>query len=464
MTTQIRLTGQKKSLFTPCSGMVVAMLIMLFFIPSQSVRAEGILDVYQMAIQNDPSYAGARFSREASQETLTQAWSAFQPTISAEGSHSETRQRIISSDNAVYARGSSSYPSNEYSLSLVQPLFNKASLSNLSRARAKIKGADMELEGARQDLIVRVTKVYLGVLAARDKLTLTRTEEAAVGKHYELASNKFKMGLSPKTDYLDAKARIAEVRANRIAAESAMDNASQALREVTGKQVASIAALRDDLPLKSPEPNDVEAWIASAVKQNPALEAQRQAVEAARREHERQVAGHYPLLNLEAGHSYNDTKGTLFGGGSEYETTNVLVRLKIPIFEGGIVKSRSREAYSLYQAALQEQERQLRALQKETRAAYYGVVDAMERVKALNEAVESQELVVQAKQDGYKAGLFTVVAVLDSQRDLTLVRQDYATARYDYVMNSLRLKKAVGTLAEDDIVTVQGWLDERNLR
>jgi outer membrane protein len=206
----------------------------------------------------------------------------------------------------------------------------------------------------------------------------------------------------------------------------------------------------------------VDGWIAAAVKQNPTLEAQRQAVEAAQKEHERQVAGHYPLLNLEAGHTYNDTKGTLFGGGSEYETTNVLVRLKIPIFEGGIVKSRSREAYSLYQAALQEQERQLRALQKETRAAYYGVVDAMERVKALNEAVESQELVVQAKQDGYKAGLFTVVAVLDSQRDLTLVRQDYATARYDYVMNSLRLKKAVGTLAEDDIVTVQGWLDERN--
>ncbi|MCK9362411.1 MAG: TolC family outer membrane protein [Syntrophales bacterium] len=442
-------------------GAFALMLAMLFWLPAQSAQAEGILDVYKMALEKDASFIGAQFSHEASKETLTQAWAAFQPKISAEGKYTRTAQKIISSDNTVYGQGSSTFPTKEYSLSLVQPLFNKASLANLSRAKARLKGADMDMEVARQDLIVRIAKVYLGVLAARDRLALARTEEAAVGLHYELASEKFKMGLTPKTDYLDAKSRIAEIRANRIAAESATDDAHQALREVTGKLIVSLAALREDLPMKYPAPGNVEAWIDGAVQQNPSLEAQRQAVEAARREYERQCAGHYPLLNLEAGYTYNEADGTVFGGGSQVESTNVLLRLNIPLFEGGITNSRSREAYNLYQAALQEQERQLRALQKETRAAYSGVVNAMERVKALQEAVESRELALQAKQDGYKSGLFILLAVLDAQRDLSLTKQDYAMARYDYVMNSLRLKKAFGTLAERDIVAVQGWLADK---
>ena len=441
-------------------GTFVVGLILLFFIPIRSVHAEGILDVYRLAIENDPAYKAARFSHEASKETLSQAWAAFQPTISAEGIYTNTDQKILSSDNTVYGHGSASFPTTEYSVSLIQPLFNMSSLSNLFRAKARVKAADMGMEAARQDLIVRVTKAYLGGLAARDKLALAKTEEASVEMHYELASGKYKMGLTPKTDYLDAKARMAEVRANRITAESVQDDALQALREVTGMPAGDLAGLRVDLPLKNPEPNDIEAWISAAVKQNPTLEAQRQAVEAARQEYKRQLAGHYPMLNFEAGYTYNETEGTLFGGGSEVETTDILLRLNVPIFEGGIVRSRSREAYNLYLAAIQEQERQLRALQKETRAAYYGVADAMERATALREAVEAQELVVQAKQDGYKSGLFTLLAVLDSQRDLTLVRQDYATARYDYVANSLRLKKAVGTLAQSDIEIVQGWLED----
>ena len=267
------------------------------------------------------------------------------------------------------------------------------------------------------------------------------------------------MGLAPKTDYLDAKSRRAEVRAARIAAESALDDALQALRELTGRDVPSLAVLREDLPLKHPDPDEVAAWIGEAVKRNPSLEAQRQTVEAARQEYFRQVAGHYPLLNLEAAYNHNKTEGTLFGGGSEVETTNVLLRLNVPIFEGGIVKSRSREAFNLFQAATQEEQRQARALEKETRAAFFGVRDSIERVKALREAVESQDLALQAKREGYKSGLFILLAVLDSERDRSLVRQDYATARYDYVMNSLRLRKAVGTLSESDLVTVQEWLE-----
>jgi len=452
-------SGRDRSFFPLRPGIVVMMLIVLLGLPSFQARAEGILDVYSLALKNDPRFIGARFSHDASKETLTQAWAMLKPTVSAEGVYTNTNQKIISSDNTVFGHGSSSFPTTEYSLSLTQPIFNKPSFANVSRARAKVKGADMEMEAARQDLIVRIAKVYLGVLAARDKGAFAKTEEAAVELHYELVAGKFKMGLAPKTDYLDAKSRRAEVRAARIAAESALDDALQALRELTGRDVPSLAVLREDLPLKHPDPDEVAAWIGEAVKRNPSLEAQRQTVEAARQEYFRQVAGHYPLLNLEAAYNHNKTEGTLFGGGSEVETTNVLLRLNVPIFEGGIVKSRSREAFNLFQAATQEEQRQARALEKETRAAFFGVRDSIERVKALREAVESQDLALQAKREGYKSGLFILLAVLDSERDRSLVRQDYATARYDYVMNSLRLRKAVGTLSESDLVTVQEWLE-----
>ena len=167
-------SGRDRSFFPLRPGIVVMMLIVLLGLPSFQARAEGILDVYSLALKNDPRFIGARFSHDASKETLTQAWAMLKPTVSAEGVYTNTNQKIISSDNTVFGHGSSSFPTTEYSLSLTQPIFNKPSFANVSRARAKVKGADMEMEAARQDLIVRIAKVYLGVLAARDKGAFAR--------------------------------------------------------------------------------------------------------------------------------------------------------------------------------------------------------------------------------------------------------------------------------------------------
>ena len=447
-----KVSGYGKPIYVIC-----IILLFLTFLPQYTV-AYDIFDVYTIALKQDPRFLGAQYGHEASKETLRQAWAGLLPTLSAEGAHTETDQTIVSSDNTVFGQGSSAFPTDEYSLSLTQPVFNYATYMNVLRAKAEVRGADMELEVAKQDLIIRIAEAYLGVLAASDNLAFAQTEETAVSRQHDLVKSKFEMGLAPKTDYLDARARISETAANRIAAKSDLDDALQSLHEITGREIVHIASLRDDLPLVTPDPDDVDSWIDAAIRQNPSLAVQREVVEASRQEIRRQRAGHYPRVDLEANQTWRETEGTLFGGGSEVETMNYLIRLSVPIFQGGLVQSRTREVLNLYRAALQEEERQGRELKRGTRAAYFGVKSAIERVRALSEALKSQILALEAKESGYKAGLFTVIAVLDAERDLYLARQDYARARYDYILNSLRLRQAVGTLSGNDIEMINSWL------
>lgn len=435
-------------------------LILTLLLSTHPSFAVDLLSAYGLALKNDPRFVGARYERDASVEKLSQARAGLLPKLTAEGVYTQTRQNIISSDNTVYGQGSSTFPTTEYSISLVQPLFNMASWASLQRARATAKGADLKLETAKQDMMVRLARAYLGALATRDNLEFIGVEETAVSRYHELVTGRFSSGLTSRTDFLDAKARLSDVRARKIAAQSNHDDAFQALREIVGQDVEKIAAVREELPLVSPDPNNIETWIDATVKQSPSLEMQRQAVEEARHEVRRQQAGHYPFINLEAEYDRTKTEGTLFGGGSEVETAYVLARLTIPIFEGGVVASRTREAKSLHQAAAQEEERQTRAARKETRAAYLGVISSIDRVKALREALEAQKLVLEAKREGYRSGLYTILAVMDAERDLYRARRDYAVARYDYIMNSLRLKKAVGTLSDGDIASINDWFEK----
>jgi outer membrane protein len=422
------------------------------------VLALDLNEAFGLALSRDPRFAGMRFEREAEQEVLRQAWAGVLPTFSAEGVYTETSQDIISSDNTVFGSGKSDFPTTEYTLSLTQPLIDYAAFMNIKRAKALARGADRELAAARQDLAVRVATAYFAVLGAMDRLAATRAEEAAVSRNYELVDERFKQGLSTRTEYYDAKARLADVMANRLAVESDLDDARQALEEIIGGPAGELAPLREEIPLISPEPADAGTWIDAAVKQNPALDAAHQKTEAARQDIRRQGAAHYPVVNLEANHNWTETEGTLFGGGSEVETTEYLFRLTLPLYQGGVVSARTREAIQRLNASIQEEERQTRALERETRAAYFGVNTSIERVLSYREAVEAQRLAVEGKVEGHRSGLFTILAVLDGERDLSLARQNFAMARYDYIVNSLILKKTSGILGDTDIVVVNEWL------
>jgi len=191
-----------------------------------------------------------------------------------------------------------------------------------------------------------------------------------------------------------------------------------------------------------------------ALEQNLLLRARREGVEVAHQEMQRQLAGHFPSLNLVFTHNRNDSGSTLFGGGSNVETSELMLRLSIPIYEGGLTRAVSLEAANRYQKAREEHEQERRAVERATRAAYDGTLSGASLVQALKQSVISQEAALETKEYGFRSGLFTLLPVLDAQRDLYLAKRDYAQSRYDYLLNRLRLKQAAGTLSETDLASI----------
>jgi outer membrane protein len=306
--------------------------------------------------------------------------------------------------------------------------------------------------------MLRVANAYLGVLAAQDNLSFASAERTSIGQQLQLAKERVARGLATIVNLHDAQARFAQTEAQEIDAKNTLDDAQQAMREIIGKVPASFAPVREEIPIARPDPENVAQWIDIALKQNPGLEAKRYAAEVAQQEMRKQRAGYAPTLNLVGTHINRKQGGTLFGGGSHVETTDLSLKLNVPIYEGGLTTAVTEEAALRHSKSLQEVEAEQRAVDRQTRASYLGVVGAVSRVQALQQGVVSQQSSLKAKQESYRSGLLTLLAVLDAERDLYFVRRDYAKARYDYLLNRLRLKQSTGTLADADLESIDRLL------
>ena len=416
--------------------------------------AANLLEIYRLARDNDPKWRAAGFDYEASAETRAQARAALLPTVTFEQEHIRTDQNVLSSNNPIFGLGQSRYATDGQVLTIKQPLFRMALWSRLVQSEVVVKQAAATHAAAEQELMLRVASTYLGALAARDALALALAARDAIGKPLDLAQARLDRGLGTVSNLYDARSRYAVTEAREIEARFKLLDANQALREITGKTIETINPLRDTIPLSAPEPASVEQWVETAEKQNWRLEARRQTAEVAREEIRRQRAGHAPTVNLVGTNNYRRAGGTVFGGGAHTETRDLSIRLAVPIFEGGATTSLTREAVARHSKALEELEFERRLLDRQTRAAYQGVLSGINLVKALNNTVAAQEKAVETKDEGRKAGLFTLMPVLDATRDLYFARRDYAQARYDYLLNRLRLKEAAGTLGEEDLAAI----------
>ncbi len=443
---------------TVLSPLAAALAFLSIVLSGGIACAEDMSDIYSLALKQDPRFLGSEFQHEASQETLKQAYAEYYPTVMGEGSYTYSSQDIVSSDNEVFDTGKTDFDTQDYTLTLSQPLFNYSYIVGVRQAKSVIERSDMELELARQELILRVSEAYLTALAARDNLDYAQSEEEIDKQHLEDATARHEAGLVPVTDVYDARARYASVQAQRVEGEHLLDDALQALKEIAGEPVESLAGLKEEMPLAGPVPADAESWATAALGQNLGVNIQQHEVDIAREEVNRQRSGHYPTLDLVGRYNKQETDGTLFGGGSEVDTTDIFVSLKIPIFEGGLVSSRTREAKSLNAKAEEKLTELTRSVDREARASYSGVKTAISKVESLQKSIESQELVLEAKKEGFESGLFTSLAVLDASRDLYFYKRDHSKARYDYILNNLKLRQAVGTLTENDLNQVNAWL------
>ena len=416
-------------------------------------QGESLLDAYKLARSNDPKFRGAQSDNKASNMVIDQARAGFLPTARFDYEQIETRQRIISSQNPIFGAGVSTFPTNNQTLSVSQPIYRQDAIERYAQAQALVRQADFTVLAAEQDLQLRTTAAYLGVLAATDGLDLATAERQAIGKALDLAREKLRGGVGTITNQYDAAARFAVTEAREIEANNKLRDARQALREITGKLIQNVQALRPDFVLETPQPPVIEKWVEAALDQNLGLRAKREAVEVARQEVARQRAGHFPTLDLLVNHNKKDAGSTLFGGGSNVETTDVTLRVSVPIFSGGMVSAVTQEAAYRAEKAKDDVELEARAVERATRAAFEATLSGVSLVRALHQSVVSQQGALDAKDQGFKSGLFTLLPVLDAQRDLYLAKRDYAQARYEYLLNRLKLKQAVGTLAETDLAS-----------
>ncbi len=419
--------------------------------------AEDLLAVYQQATRNDAQLQAAAAARDAAHELRPQALSFVLPNIQASA---ETAKNTLRTDSmgTFPPSGRSEFNSHYWQLQLVQPLFNWQLIAGLGQADALVRQADNQYAFAEQELMLRTADRYFGVLAAIDALAFAEAEKAAIGRQLEQAKQRFEVGLIAITDIHEAQARYDLTVAQEIDARRQVANAMEALREVTGTGYEALTPLAETLPLQPPVGETAEAWVEQGLEQNPLVAAAFEATEAAKKEIERQRAGHYPTLDASATYLNSSANASRFGAGNDGEDTIYALQLKLPLYLGGRTSSLVRQAQQQFVEAQQRLEQQRRAVARETRDAYLGVNLAISRVKALAQALVSNQSALEATELGYRVGTRTSVDVLDAERELYRAKRDLATARYEYVLNVLRLEQASGQLGADDLQRVNGWL------
>ena len=423
-------------------------------IPLPRIAAgDDLMSSYELAQQSDPEYQAAIAAHQAALEVAPQSRAALLPSIGLSGLASRDRYDPRNSGDTSYATNQT------YSVGLRQAIYQRASLLQLEQADSSIAQANAQLAAAQQDLLLRVTTRYFLVLGALDNLEFVQADKAAIGRTLEQAQKRFEVGLAAITDTLDAQARYDIAVSDEINAEKLLDDAREALREVTGELPVDPEILQSEIPLLKPDPADQDEWVTAAIDQNPLLLAAIAATQVAKQEIQVQNSGHYPSLDLTADYSYRDTQ---FGGFNALERNDSAIGLEltVPIYQGGLITSRTRQSRYSYTQTREEQEKQLRSTERSARDTYRGVISGISKVEALQNAVVSNEKAVEAAEAGFEVGTRSIVDVLDAQRELLRARRDYARSRYDYLLDTLRLKQAAGILSETDLAQINNLLEE----
>jgi outer membrane protein len=434
-----------------------AIVVPLLLMAMHAGATTTLVDLFNVSLESDPEYQSAVAANLAAQELTPQARSFLLPNLSAGGA---VRHNYADVRRSAAQTGSTDWGNQQGDISLTQPVYHHDLWVQLEQADLRTKQANADFAFARQELMLRISERYFDVLRARDQLAFAQAALEAFGQQLKQAQQRFEVGLIAITDVEEAQAGFDLATADVIAAENDRDNAREALREVTGLYTTDLASLGEAMPLVRPDPADINQWTETALRQNLQIMAARHAAQNAREEISRVSGGHYPTLDLVGRAQYFNSDGGIGGIATNNQTVDgqIGLELSIPIYEGGLISSQTRESRHLYQQSLDDLERQRRAVQRQARAAYQNLNSDISRVKALIQAVKSTVSAKEAIDAGFQVGTRTSVDVLNAERRVFEARRDLAFSRYDYIINRLALKQAAGTLSEDDVELVNGWL------
>ncbi len=421
-----------------------------------------LLSVYRDAVAYDAQFAAARAAVEAGREKLPQGRAGLLPTVGLSSNTTWNRQSTdVRSEPPTST--DTRYNSNGWAVSLTQPLFRWQNWVAYTQSELAVAQAEAQFSLAKQDLIVRAAQAYFDVLLAQDTLATARAQKVAITEQLESAKRNFEVGTATITDTHEAQARFDLTSAQEIAAENDLAVKRQALRAVIGKEPEGLKNLRQGVQLMRPQPDDIGKWVEMAETSSTSVQIYQALFEIAQREVEKQRAGHYPTLDLVANRSRSSATGSYALGavrpGSDTDVHSVGLQLTIPIFAGGAVASKDREAVALKEKASADLDNARRGAALNARQAYLGVTSGLAQVRAYEAAMTSSQSALDSNKLGYEVGVRINIDVLNAQSQLYDTKQKLAKARLDTLGALLKLKASAGTLSEDDVAAINTLLE-----
>src|SRR5213595_763932 len=432
----------------PRSCLPLSLAVALSAVPA---RAADLLQIYRDALANDATYASARATRDAGLESLPQGLAPILPTVNATAFTQDNRNNISFRGAAPDSQRQGN--SNGFTVTLTQPLFNWQNIQAYKEAGFKAAQAEATFGQATQDLIVRVAQAYFDVLASQDSLAFIQGQKVAISEQLAQAKRNFEVATATITDTHEAQARFDLATSQEIAAQGDLEIKKRALQQIIGRFPERLEPLKPSIELNPPKPNSMEDW-ASAANQGYQARAQEAALEIAVREIERTRAGHLPTLNIvgSTGSSSSSisTSTSINNNASDATSSAISLQLAIPLYAGGNVSSLVRQAVANREKAQQDLEGARRTAALSARQSYVGVTNGMAQVKALEAALVSSRSALDSNKLGYEVGVRINIDVLNAQQQVFSTLRDLSRARYDTILNGLRLKSAAGTLGEAD--------------
>jgi outer membrane protein len=435
------------------TGLVLALL------SAPGAGAADLLEVLRQAQTADATYAAARAAWQAAQEKLPQGLALLLPSASLSGNTQYNDRTIDFRGDAAGNSGNTKFNSNALGVSVAQPLYRPQNRIQYEQAKVQVAQADYQLALALQDLILRVAQTYFDILLAQDNVEFAGAQKVAIGEQLAQAKRNFEVGTATITDTHEAQARYDLVTAQEIAAVNELESRKRALQQIIAAPAPPIAPLGRNFALVPPEPGSMDNWVELALDSSLQVQVQRAVEEFAAKEVDRNRAAHRPTVDVVASYTHSGSgAGQQNNVGNDTAAGIIGLQLALPLYQGGAINSRVREAQSNLERARQDLEAARRAAAFNTQQSFLGVTSGIAQVKALESAVVSTQSQLESTRLGQEVGVRTGVDVLNAQQQLYSARRDLAQARYNYILNRLRLRAATGRLDETDVAQVAQWL------
>jgi outer membrane protein len=443
-------------------------LYILAFIASLTVWAtpsgaepkpQSLIDIYNLALQHDQNLASALSANQAAQELIEQGKALYRPAVTFNASTNAAQINVrYMGANLPFPNGSRTYEGYQYGFEARQPLFRMQNLVQMEQLHTQVSQADKQLHLSQQNLLLRSTENYFAVLLAQDKLNLIVAQKAAIVKQLEEAKTRFDVGSATITDANEAQARYDLIVAQEIAQQAAVEIAKRTVQEMTGEFPIAFAAVKNNLKPNKLSQN-LTQWLEVAADNNLNIQIQQDIAKYAEQEIARNQAEHLPTLDAVANYTETYANGSSYGFGSNLSAGVIGVQLQVPLYQGGATSSRVRQASINKQKALDDLSQARRHTELETQRAYLNLNASIAQVTAYEQALHSSQTQLESTHISYGAGIRTSVEFLNAQQQLFGAKRDLLEARYQYLMNIVRLKNIAGIINEADIADINQQLE-----